>query len=30
MLSLIYRMAKDILGNEITHDIYGNPLKKKK
>jgi len=22
-------MAKDILGNEITHDIYGNPLKKK-
>jgi len=22
-------MVKDILGNEITHDIYGNPLKKK-
>jgi hypothetical protein len=22
-------MAKDIFGNTITHDIYGNPLKKK-
>ena len=22
-------MAKDIFGNEMTHDIYGNPLKKK-
>ncbi len=21
-------MPKDLLGNEITHDIYGNPLKK--
>lgn len=21
-------MARDIFGNEITHDIYGNPLKK--
>jgi 5-methylcytosine-specific restriction endonuclease McrA len=22
-------MAKDMFGNKITHDIYGNPLKKK-
>jgi len=29
MPSLIYKMIKDFLGNEMIRDIYGNPLKKR-